>query len=392
MARPSPGLAAMLTAAAALPAYSGQALAQTETGYRFSHYAEEDLSAADGGGVGSERYRVTSHQFSAVHAINDRWGVAADILIETMSGASPWFVTPDSQGRPVQIMSGASIEDSRNDLLVTAARDFDNWALAMNLGVSVEDDYQSLSGGVQGEWTFNNSQNVLSAAVSYAYDTLTPTDGGSDEFPTRIVRDNKSTLNIFGGVVHDFTPKLTGQLSMNFQYDSGFLSDPYKLAFVDGDLLQDSRPDTRSRYGIIAKLRYFVEWASAALHLDTRIYSDSWDVSSDTVELRWLQSLPGDWTITPSLRWYQQSFADFYRPFFNAPRADGLYSSDYRLSAFGAFSGRISVEKQLDAWGFGIAVESYNSDGDFVLEDTATADSPGNVDFTVISAALNYNW
>ena len=47
----------------------------------------------------------------------------------------------------------------------------------------------------------------------------------------------------------------------------------------------------------------------------------------------------------PSFRYYSQGKADFYAQLLrNGSRRDGLYSSDYRLSPYGAISWRIRAE------------------------------------------------
>ena len=44
------------------------------------------------------------------------WAEIADGLSEAMSGSSPWFVLPGLDGDPVQVMSGATIADDRQEL------------------------------------------------------------------------------------------------------------------------------------------------------------------------------------------------------------------------------------------------------------------------------------
>src|SRR5207244_4012053 len=67
---------------------------------------------------------------------------------------------------------------------------------------------------------------------------------------------------------------------------------------------------------------------------------------SHTFELAWYQPLPNAFAVTPSLRYYTQSAADF---FFGPPFGNGLvpgepYTADTRLSAFGAPTPSIRVD------------------------------------------------
>jgi hypothetical protein len=131
--------------------------------------------------------------------------------------------------------------------------------------------------------------------------------------------------------------------------------------------------------------------ADAALQVDYRHYGDSWEVASDTVEIGWHQNLPDQWKIVPSVRWYEQGHADFYRDYFTAERDDGDYSSDYRLSAYGALSGRIALQKDGKNWSASLAGEYYEADASYALPDVAR-ENPGLVEFTVVSASFVYRF
>ncbi|MGB1558583.1 MAG: DUF3570 domain-containing protein, partial [Oceanococcaceae bacterium] len=141
-------LLALSAAAAAIPG-PAQAL---ETGYRFSLYDEAALPAGQAAsGQSSERYRIQTHQLSLSAAPSREWELDADLMIESMSGASPWFVVPSADGQPVQIMSGATIQDERYAMYGKAWRALDgDKRLGLSAGVSDEKDYFALSAGLEG--------------------------------------------------------------------------------------------------------------------------------------------------------------------------------------------------------------------------------------------------
>jgi hypothetical protein len=66
------------------------------------------------------------------------------------------------------------------------------------------------------------------------------------------------------------------------------------------------------------------------------------------LEASWVQSLPAGFTLTPTLRYLTQDAADFYRdpPFPQGARQGTPYTADTRLSAFGALTAGLRVEKQ----------------------------------------------
>ena len=82
------------------------------------------------------------------------------------------------------------------------------------------------------------------------------------------------------------------------------------------------------------------------MHVDYRFYHDDWGITAHTLEADWGQPLGAGWTITPRIRYYSQTAANFYYPYIlTTMNQDGAYtlpnnfSSDHRLSAYGALSG-----------------------------------------------------
>lgn len=393
MARQSTGkstLAALTGALAALPAYAGD---NAQTGYRYSLYKEADLAGArSADGRDKARYEIQTHQLQHSQPLGERWQLDADVMIESMSGASPWFVLPDNQGGAVQVMSGASIFEDRAALGASLSHDAggdQRWS--GRLGLSDEDDYSSLSGGLQ--WQLDQAQRTRtwSIAAGLSQDQLEPTDGGSAQYPQRIISADKRSVQALVGVTQILNRSTVLQLGLAYGQDSGFLSDPYKLVYVDGRTEADSRPQERNQWALSARLRHFWRRLGTALHLDWRHFEDDWDISSDTVELAALGRLQSRWRWNTRLRWYQQSQAEFYGPYFEQAPADGLHSSDYRLSPYGAISLRAGVDYLSENWSAAIAYENYNSDGSFA-PGSVRLENPGLVDFDIISVAFAWHF
>jgi hypothetical protein len=183
------------------------------------------------------------------------------------------------------------------------------------------------------------------------------------------------------------SPETAVQLAASYTYQDGYLSDPYKLAFVAGTTVPDSRPGRRQQVTLLARIRHYFQNLNAALHLDGRIYDDKWGVASDTADLAWHQSLPGGWRIVPAMRWYSQAQADFYAPYYIKTKSDGLYSSDYRLSPYGALSLSLNAAKDIGSWSFGARYEWYDSSAKYALG-RVDVENPGLVDFDVFSATV----
>jgi hypothetical protein len=100
------------------------------------------------------------------------------------------------------------------------------------------------------------------------------------------------------------------------------LNDPYKiLSVVDDqnlatpgrtvDYVFENRPDTRSMNSIY--LAYRRNFDSGILDLVYRLYRDSWEIRSNTVDLAYRFNLQDRFFIRSSVRLYQQDQSEFYR-------------------------------------------------------------------------------
>ena len=356
--------------------------------YRFSDYREGHIPGSKtSNGQDSERYDVESHQFRVASQLGPRTDVSADLVVETMSGASPWFIIPNAKGAPVQVMSGASIHDFRQAIQLRANQRFGAVTGSLLAGYSSERDYRGANGGVEGSWDFNNRLTTLSGGLGYTYDVLQPTEGQSARFPTRIAQAHNDEGNAFVGLAQVLGEETVVQTSVSFTYQNGYLSDPYKLAYVAGNTVSDSRPGNRRKLAWTTLLRQNLPALDASVHLDYRYYHDDWGITAHTAELAWYQSLPRNWALVPRLRWYTQSQADFYQPYYNAQQDNGLYSSDYRLSPFGALSESLGLYKRLGSWNLSLRYEHYASGTAYSIR-RIEVENPALVHFQMVSAGV----
>lgn len=388
-------LLALTTAALCLPGYAGDAAAwadpESTAAYRFSYYSEAGLPAAATNGRDGSRYQIQTHQFHLLRPWGEEYDWSADVMVEAMSGASPWFIVPGANRQPIQVMSGATIDEQRVALDFKGRRYREDGRDALRLSVSKEEDYFSLSTGAETEQEFDDGARTLTAGLGFSHDELSPTDGGSSRYPDRIADASKNSWSAYAGLAQVIDAQTLAQLSLSYTRDDGYLSDPYKQAFVAADLLPDARPNARDQGALSARLRHYYTGLNAALHLDYRYFQDSWGVSAHTAELGWHQNLGQRWNVIPSVRWYQQSAADFYQPFYDAARDDGHYSSDYRLSAYGALSLRLGATYDARSWTAGVSVERYDSAGSYRIGGVES-ESPSLVDFSVVSASFSYRF
>ncbi len=358
---------------------------ETRTSYRYSEYDEDPQT---GRVIGSrERYFVRAHQFRLDQGIGERAALSLSGTQEVMSGSSPWYVLPGANGDLIQVLSGATIRDTRRELVATlvtdpAIPDHNTYSAS----ISDEDDYKSLALGFERAQALA-PQLTLGYGFSYSDDSLDPSDAIEQN---RIEHANKNTASGFASLAWVLDRSSVLQAGVQLTRHDGYLSDPYKQVAVGTDVLRDARPDLRLQTAAIVRYRRAFADANAALHLDYRYVHDDWSIQSHSVEVAWYQSLGKDWRLVPSLRYYSQSAADFYSAFFvDSP---GRYaSSDFRLSAYGAVSGKLNLRKRFGDWELSIGAERYRSNEHYALG-SANDVVPGLVSFTRFFAGFDYGF
>jgi hypothetical protein len=283
---------------------------------------------------------VRVNQASAVVPIGDTFQLKLNGLQDLMSGASPVFNAPGTGGKPQQVLTGASVRDNRKAGDIGASASFGDNQLTLRQGWSHENDYKSTWTSFEGRHDFNHKNTTLAAGVAYADDGVS-SHAAPDDFRTRIKRD------FFVGVTQLVDERSLFQVSLEYSYSNGFLSDPYKLVFVQtGGLAADARPGQRRQAAATAKYLTFVPALDSAFEAVGNLSRDGWGVRSASLELQWKKELPGEWLVNAGARYYTQSAADFYAPLYLSAPPES-HSSDYRLAGFGSIAWLAGVTKQI---------------------------------------------
>ncbi len=391
------GTLAMLTtsALALIPGLAQRAAAQADNGwsleYGYSMYSEGNIPASKVSAGSRERYDIDTHQFALHAPLGSHISLGFDVAYEKMTGASPWFIEPNLAGDPVVVMTGASIADARMDALSSLTFTGDKSRTTLSGGMSMEDDYTAVNFGFGREKDFNEKATTFSWGIGFSTDTLDPRRTSFEPNPSKHAKKS-GTFSL--GVAQVIDRASVAQSTLTFQYADGFLSDPYKLVSSGGINRPDQRPGTRTQLSWLTRYRRHFERAHGSLHADYQLYWDTWAVTSNMVELGWHQELFELVTLAPSVRYYSQSSANFYNPYF----APGLLagqnaSSDYRLSPYGAVAFKLRADlrigellKGADAR-IGVQWETYMSGKEFSLVGVGT-ENPALVDFNVLMITL----
>jgi len=347
-------LIALSTTALALPgiACADSPPLQSTLSYKFSNYQEDDLPRREAPFGERQRYDIDIHQLRLVTPSGSNTSLQIDASHESMSGASPWFTTADSNGEPQVNLSGASglgISDIRNELAFSGSYYFNSGTLGASIGRSEEDDYRSSYAGFSAQRNFNREMTTVAVSFSYAEDDIFPSDA---ELFNRVLDEQKTVRSIALSVSQIINQVTTFQTAITTTDQSGFLSDPYKL--------RDIRPDEKNQLAWSNSLRRYFIGADAALQLNYRTYHDDFGISSHTLDAAWHQNLGNTFQVIPHFRYYTQSAADFYTSIddFSLPTSNSQ-SSDYRLSSYGAISGGINFVADFGDWALSFNSERY---------------------------------
>lgn len=363
--------------------------------YQFTHYDEQPLPQSKLAFGSPQRYSINSQQLRWFKNLDDTYSLKVEAMYEGMSGSSPWYVIPDPATGPLQVMSGATIREQRTQLDAALSRRHDGFTHTAAVGYSTEDDYQALYGSYAGEKETDDGMNTFSWGASYSHDELEPTDA---ELYDRVERATRESFSAAGGFTRIINRNALVQTGLSLTRNSGYLSDPYKMVWVEEEVINDSRPDDRLMWTWTVRARQYMERSRAGLQADFRYFGDDWGIRSGTLEIGWHQPLNSSggqsasdgWEITPSLRYYTQTAPDFYGPVFDSRPGDGYWSSDYRLATFGALSYRLNATLRREGWSAALTAEYYDSSEGLALFGTPQ-DTPALLDFWRITARFTFN-
>lgn len=323
-----PGLASLagLSALAPLNAAAENAPEKTTLGFKYGTYKDWQ--------PGLDRVTVNAPQIYVLAPIAGEWSVEGSWVSDSVSGASPRWHTQHTQ------ISGASrMSDERKAGDVKVTRYLARAAVSGSVAYSKEHDYTSRALGLDARWSSDDNNRTWSIGFGNSSDVIDNTYSGGS-----IVNRHKRTNELMAGVTQVLTSNDIVQFNLTRSVGSGFYDDPYKSF--------DQRPGQRDAWIGLARWNHHVAQFDAAVRSNYRYYSDTFGVQSHTLGMEWVQPA-GRWSITPGVRYYTQSAANFYLdPILDAQgqydqiaaftRGIKLFgtnqSTDQRLAAFGGIT------------------------------------------------------
>jgi hypothetical protein len=358
---PRPGIRPALTLAVLLQLLAPRpGRAETVVAYKYQDYQEA-------GG------RISVH--AQYGLVEQTLGTEAKLkitgVIDAISGATP-------TGEPADPATGrvplTQLHDRRKAWTADFSRQFGRTNVAVGAANSRESDYVSTAYTLNTLTDFNGKNTTLLAGIS-------TTDDDVKVF-YQAPRAGKRSLDLIVGVTQLLDEKTTLVLNASYGSASGYLSDPYKIIRKNTELLPgiflpltfaENRPDEREKWIAFASINHAVTEWKGAVEASYRLYHDTFGVTSHTLAATWLQRLGEEVVLAPSVRFYRQSAADFYRlsldgtsitPGTMPNPAGPFFSADYRLAEFDSWTWGVKlVWTPKPAFQADLAWEAYEMNG-----------------------------
>ncbi len=347
---------ALATAALALPSLQfANAEAPPENGvvsFKYLHYQDSQIgdgvtviSGASSAGS-SSRMGVNAYSMTALVPVAGEWSIGTTYTSDSVSGASPMY---HSSGL-------TKMTDLRRAVDVELTRYFSRGTLSIGTSYSKESDYLSRGYSVQGSLSTEDKNTTFTLGGSMNSDDINPVIPPYGDYKKKVYS------GIFG-ITRIVTKRDIVQLNIGYSNGNGDFSDPYKV--------NDNRPTLKNNATVLTRWNHHFDWTDGTAKLSYRYYTDTFGVRAHTLEGEYVQPLRNGWTLTPLLRLYSQSEANFYVAVGAAEKADPTtptpppanaiyYSEDQRLSAFGAITLGLKVSKQLNQdWLVDVKYEEY---------------------------------
>ena len=297
---------------------------------------------------GWDRIGVKANAVSVLMPVAGEWAIGGSYTRDIVSGASPYFHSEN-------LLAG-EIEERRYGRDLSVSRYFRRGSLTAGWVDSQESDYTSRGYSLTGTWSTESNNTTLTAGVSTLHDRIDVSAIGATQ-------ESKDTDSLMVGITQILSPVDIVQLNLSRAEGEGFFRDPYKF--------RDNRPGHRQQDVAMLRWNHHFRDLDGTSRLSYRYYEDTFGVIAHTVDLEYVQQLPGGWTLTPEIRLYAQDDADFYLD----PRYPGvptirprsqIQSQDQRLSTFGAMTLGLKVAKQLGPdWVVDIEYQNYEQRSDW---------------------------
>lgn len=245
-----------------------------------------------------------------------------------------------------QYQGNKRVTEQRDEIDVSVEHAFNDVTVGATYRYSIENDYESNGASLGAAYDFANKNSTLALTARAYFDKVGR--AGDPGFE----RDSKTL-----GLRAAFTQIIDRRTLLQGIYElgrlDGYLSSPYRFVRIANDAgqvpstcvyqaaimggtpvsmcLPERNPELRMRHAIGIEGRRALS-DSISLGLNYRFYIDDWGILSHTagIDVGWVPAEA--WLLALGYRFYTQSAADQYAPFYPAKPLPEHYTSDKELT------------------------------------------------------------
>jgi hypothetical protein len=281
------------------------------------------------------------------------------------------FTRPSGKGQYVTPPGETPLDDTFKDTRVQLNGQWtqpltDNITSSTGGHLSKEYDYLSL--GINGNlaYDFNKKNSTISIGLSFFHDTFTPEGGIPKPFTSMLVGDSSSpewdsdfaktrlgdsdskvTTDMLVGFTQVINRRFITAFNYSYSIIDGYLTDPFKIVSVlnqEGvaqDYIYENRPDSRVKQSTFIQGKYHFNHSllNTIADVSYRYMWDDWGINSHTIDSRFTIPVGRASYLQPHFRFYKQSAAEFFKPFYIEEQSDLMFvSADYRIGEMSAIT------------------------------------------------------
>jgi len=286
----------------------------------------------DGGGV-----TISGPSILVRKGFKEKYSASANYYVDKVSSAS------------IDVVSTASkYTEERTEYSVGIDYLENKTTLSSGFGNSSENDYEAETFFFNFSQDFFGDLSTLSLGFSQGSDDVMKT--GDANFLEHVDRKNYKL-----SLTQIISKNFIANLSFETITDQGFLNNPYRsvrfLTVPNGtnhDYQNEQYPNTRTSDAFALKGIYYLPYR-AALKMEYRYFSDSWDIKANTFGVEYRHPFKNHWLAEFRVRQYSQNKADFYSDLFDFKNAQEFLARDKELSTFSSLTlgATLSYERKI---------------------------------------------
>jgi hypothetical protein len=234
---------------------------------------------------------------------------------------------------------------------------------------SRENDYVSYSPSVSGAWDFAERNTTVSWGASWFFDRMTPYGEWG-----RLGGGAKRVQSYNLGLTQTLTPLSLAGLTTTFTRTTGYIGHPYNpVSTRDSGMLAEELPGAKDALALAGQFVQGFHLADrlGSLNGEYRWYSDSWNLRSHTLTLRWNQHLTDATVVRLQGRYYDQTGAAFASADYTG--VERYRTADIRFHPFRSWLAGLKIDSEFPEEWAGWLPRRWDLSYDHLWSDT-----PGN--------------